>query len=52
LNAAIKGYLHDDGTRKSILGASGIADDGAAFKDAVNLNHIDDWFEFHQAELK
>src|SRR5213079_2785744 len=36
LNASIRGYIHDDGTRKSILGASGIPDDGAAARDAVN----------------
>ena len=52
LNAAIRGYLHDDATRKSILGANGIADDAAAPKDAVNLNNLDDWKEFHEAVLK
>jgi hypothetical protein len=52
LNAAIRGYNHDDGTRKSILGASGIPDDASACKDAVNLNNLDDWYEFHQAALK
>jgi hypothetical protein len=52
LNSGIKGYIHDDGTRKSILGANGIADDGSACKDAVNLNNLDDWKEFHEAVLK
>lgn len=52
LNAAIRGYLHDDATRKSILGANGIADDANAPKDAVNLNNLDDWKEFHEAVLK
>ena len=52
LNAAIRGYNHDDETRKSILGASGLPDDGSAFKDAVNLNNLDDWKEFHEAALK
>lgn len=52
LNASIRGYIHDDGTRKSILGANGIPDDGAAPKDAVNLNNLDDWKEFHTAVLK
>jgi hypothetical protein len=52
LNSAIAGYNHDDDTRKSILSASGIADDDAAPKDAVNLNNLDDWFEFHAAEIK
>jgi hypothetical protein len=52
LNAAIRGYNHDDETRKSILGASGIPDDANAAKDAVNLNNLDDWKEFHDAVLK
>jgi len=46
LNSAIKGYNHDDDTRGSILGASGISDDGSIL-DAVNLNNIDDWYELH-----
>lgn len=52
LNAAIRGYNHDDATRKSILSANGIADDASAPKDAVNLNNLDDWKEFHEAVLK
>ncbi len=52
LNAAIRGYNHDDGTRKSILSANGLPDDASAFKDAINLNNLDDWCEFHQAVLK
>jgi len=51
LNSAIRGYNHDDGTRKSILGANGLQDDAGACKDAVNLNNLDDWKEFHQAVL-
>ena len=52
LNAAIRGYNHDDETRKSILGANGLPDDGSAAHDAVNLNNLDDWKEFHDAVLK
>jgi hypothetical protein len=52
LNAAITGYIHDDATRQSILGANGIADDNSAPRDAVNLNNLDDWKEFHEAALK
>lgn len=52
LNAAIRGYNHDDATRKSILGANGLPDDASAFKDAINLNNLDDWKEFHEAALK
>jgi len=50
LNAAIRGYIHDDATRKSILSAAGIEDKGL-FKGAVPLNNFDDWTEFH-ANLK
>jgi hypothetical protein len=52
LNASIRGYNHDDATRKGILSGNGIADDGAAPKDAVNLNNLDDWKEVWEAELK
>jgi hypothetical protein len=52
LNAAITGYNHDDDTRKSVLSASGLPDDSSAPKDAVNLNNLDDWQEFHAAVLK
>ena len=51
-NAAVRGYNHDDDTRKSVLGACNIADDSSAPKDAVNLNNLDDWYEFHQAVLR
>jgi len=51
-NAAVRGYNHDDETRQNILGNCKIPDDGSAFKDAVNLNNLDDWYEFHQAVLK
>ena len=52
LNSAIRGYIHDDQTRKSILGDSGLPDDATACRDAVNLNNLDDWKEFHEAALK
>jgi hypothetical protein len=52
LNSAIKGFIHDDETRRSVLGAAGIPDDNKAPKDAVNLNNLDDWTEFYNAELK
>ena len=51
-NAAVRGYNHDDETRHGILGACGIGDDASAPKDAVNLNNLDDWYEFHQQVLK
>jgi hypothetical protein len=51
-NAAVRGYIHDDDTRKGVLGACGIPDDASAPKDAVNLNNLDDWYEFHRAVLQ
>jgi hypothetical protein len=51
-NAAVRGYNHDDETRKKILGNCDLSDDASAAKDAVNLNNLDDWYEFHQAVLK
>jgi hypothetical protein len=52
LNGAIRGYIHDDATRKGVLSAAGLPDDSSAFRDAVNLNNLDDWTEFHSAVLK
>jgi len=52
LNAAITGYIHDEETCGSVLAASGLPNDDAAPKDAVNLNNLDDWYEFHAAVLK
>lgn len=50
LNAAIRGYNHTDEVRKNILARAGIEDKGQ-IKDAVRLNNLDDWNEFH-ASLK
>jgi hypothetical protein len=52
LNGAIRGYNHDDETRKSILGANDIPDDAKAPRDAVNLNNLDDFRELYEAALK
>ncbi|HCK09898.1 DUF5069 domain-containing protein [bacterium] len=49
-NSAARGYNHDDDTRKGILDAAGIEDDGSVL-DAVHLNQLEDWTEFH-ASLK
>jgi hypothetical protein len=51
LNAAIKGYNHDDETRTEILSAAGIQDDKTIL-DAVNLNNLDDWTACHAALTK
>jgi len=49
-NASVLGFNHDDETRKGVLDASGIADDGSIL-DAVRLNDLDSWQEFHADEL-
>ena len=49
LNASITGYIHDDATRQSILSANGLTDGDP--KDAINLNNLDDWLEFHASEI-
>lgn len=49
-NAAVVGYIHEDATRQLILKANGLPDGSP--KDAVSLNNLDDWLEFHQAVLK
>jgi hypothetical protein len=51
LNSAIRGYIHSDDVRKNVLTANGIQDDGS-IRDAVNLNNLDDWKEFHSSVLK
>lgn len=52
LNTGIQGYIHEDATRKGILEENGLSDDGSVHPGAVDLNNLDDWFEFHQAALK
>ncbi len=49
-NAAVAGYNHDDDTRGGILSAVGRDDDGSNL-DAVNLNNLEDWQEFHGAVI-
>lgn len=49
LNNAIIGYQHTDGTRQGILSAVGLPDGKPT--DAINLNNLDDWKEFHAAEI-
>lgn len=52
LNVAIRGYIHSDETRHGILKANGLHDDGHTTHDAVSLNNLDDWHEFHHHVLK
>jgi hypothetical protein len=47
--AELNGYQHSDATRQSILSAVGLPDGKPT--DAINLNNLDDWQEFHAAEL-
>ena len=49
INGAIAGYQHKDDTRQSILAAVGLPDGKPT--DAVNLNNLDDWQEFHASEI-
>jgi hypothetical protein len=51
LNQAILGYIHEDATRKTILAADALPDDGSVSPGAVDLNNLDDWHEFWRAEL-
>lgn len=52
LNLSIAGYIHTDDVRKGILTANNLPDDGSVLPDAINLNNLDDWNEFHAAVLK
>jgi len=49
-NEAVVGYLHNDETRTRILATVGIADTGAIL-DAINLNNLEDWHDFHAQEI-
>jgi hypothetical protein len=51
-NAAVRGYNHDDDTRRGVLTNNGLPDDANAVRDAVHLNDLDSWQEFHADELK
>ena len=48
LNSDIAGYNHDADTKAGILSANGLE---SGPDDAVNLNNLDDWLEFHTAEI-
>jgi len=52
LNVSIAGYIHTPEVRQSILAANGIPDNGTVKPDAISLNDLDDWLEFHNAVLK
>ena len=48
LNDSIAGYNHDADTKAGILAATGLSEGP---DDAINLNNLDDWQEFHVAEI-
>ena len=48
LNSDIAGYNHDADTKAGILAATGLSEGP---DDAINLNNLDDWQEFHAAEI-
>jgi hypothetical protein len=52
INGDIRGYNHDDATRKGIFDASGLNDQSCNYRGAIDLNNLDDWNEFHAAVLK
>ena len=52
INSAIRGYNHDDATRKGIFDACGYNDQNCSYRGAIDLNNLDDWNEFHSAVLK
>jgi hypothetical protein len=51
-NAAIQGYSHSAETRKEILSACGLTEEASLPRDAVNLNNMEDWAEFHRRVLQ
>ena len=51
-NEAVRGYNHDDETRRGVLGGCGLSAENCSYRDAVNLNNLDDWQEFHTAVLR
>jgi Domain of unknown function (DUF5069) len=51
LNAAIRAYNHSDADRKTILNANDLPDEPTAPHDAISLNNLEDWLEFHTRVL-
>ena len=49
-NGAVRARVQDAETRKGILAAAGIKDEGRVkeIKDSITLNAWDDWTEFHK----
>ncbi|MEI8061680.1 MAG: DUF5069 domain-containing protein [bacterium] len=51
-NMSVLAYMHGDSTRREILSAAGLKDDGSVLPSAIDLNNIQDWQEFHSAVIK
>jgi hypothetical protein len=51
-NVSLAAYIHDDATRRGILSANGVPDDGSVLPDAIDLNNLEDWLEFYNSEIK
>lgn len=51
-NQSIMGYIHDEATRKGILSACGLPDDGSVNPGAVDLNNLDDWQTLWASEIR
>ena len=52
LNQSILNYHHDDATCREIRTTAGYTEDGSVTNSAVELNALEDWQAFHEAELK
>jgi len=52
LNQSILNYHHDDATCREIRTTAGYSEDGSVTNSAVELNALEDWQAFHEAELK
>ena len=50
-NADIRGYNHDDATRKGIFETTGLSDAACAARGAIDLNNLEDWAGFHKEVL-
>ena len=48
LNDSIAGYNHDADTKAGILAATGLSEGP---DDAINLNNLEDWCDFHAQEI-
>ena len=51
-NATLRNYLKPDEKRCEILRNNALPEDPAMPKDAIGLNDLDSWQEFHDAVLK